>query len=105
MVTVKEATLFFRSYHVKCDERLVSEWMDKCPVGQKLNAPNAKIDEWDMYNFNDWCIVYGSVYEEGIDDQTKIIRLLKEVANLSMKTEDLEKDNFELQSKLNGLPF
>ncbi|MDR7002177.1 hypothetical protein J2Y67_004673 [Neobacillus niacini] len=36
MITVKEATLFFRSYEVKCDEQLVGEWMDKCPAGHAL---------------------------------------------------------------------
>lgn len=36
MVTVKKATLIFRSYEVKCDEKLVGEWMDNNPVGREL---------------------------------------------------------------------
>jgi hypothetical protein len=105
MITVKEATLFFRSHEVKCDEQLVGEWMDKSPVGRALRDSKDEIDEWDMYNFSDWCRVYGTAYENGIDDQTKITRLLEEVAYIKQKNEELQKGNFEIISKLDILPF
>lgn len=105
MITVKEATLFFRSHEVKCDEQLVGEWMDKSPVGRALRDSKDEIDEWDMYAFSDWRKVYGTAYEAGIDDQTKITRLLVEVSYLRMKNEELQKENLELISKLDLLPF
>lgn len=105
MVTVKEATLFFHSHEVKCDEKLVDEWMDKSPVGRDLRDLKDKIDEWDMYNFSDWCRVYGTAYETGIDEQTKITRLLEEIAYLRKENEELKRVNFELESKLDILPY
>lgn len=105
MVTVKKATLFFRSYELKCDEKLVGEWMDDNPVGRELKDLRSELDEWDMYAFSDWCSVRGTAYEDGIDDQTKIARLLEEVANLKKKNDELQKENSELISKLDILPF
>lgn len=105
MITAKEANRFFRSHEVKCDEDLVSEWMDKCPVGRKLRDFKDEVDEWDMYNFSDWSRLYGTAYEEGIDDQTKIARLIEEIAHLRKKNEELQLENFELVSKFDILPF
>jgi hypothetical protein len=62
--------------------------MDKCQVGHELRDKRDEVDEWDMYNFSDWYRLYGSAYEEGIDDQTKIVRLLKEVYQLNRKIQD-----------------
>lgn len=105
MITVKEATRFFRSHEVKCDEKLVGEWMDKCPVGRDLRGLRDDIDEWDMYNFSDWFRLNGTAYEDGIDEQTKIARLLEEVAQLREKNEKLQEENFKLVSKLDFFPF
>ena len=105
MITVKEATLFFRSHEVKCDEQLVGEWMDKCPAGRALRDLKDEIEEWDMYNFSDWWSVRGTAYEDGIDDQTKITRLLEEIAYLKEENGKLHKENYELLSKLDIIPF
>lgn len=105
MITAKEATRFFRSHEVKCEEKLVGEWMEKCPVGRKLRDLKDEIDEWDMYNFSDWFSLYGTAYEEGIDNQTKIARLLEEVACLKEKNAELQQENLELITKLDILPF
>lgn len=105
MITAKEATRFFLSYEVKCDTKLVSEWMDKCPVGRDLRDVKEEIAEWDMYNFSDWLSLYGTAYEEGIDEQTKIARLLEEVAWLREKNAKLQNENLKLLSKLDILPF
>lgn len=105
MITVKDATRFFRSHEVKCDENLVAEWMEKSPVGRSLRDLNNEIDEWDMYSFCDWWRVHGTAYEEGIDDKTKIARLLEEIADLKKENEELRMENLELISKLDILPF
>lgn len=105
MITAKKATLFFRSYEVKCDEKLVGEWMDKSSVGRELRDLRSDLDEWDMYAFSDWWSVRGTAYEDGIDDQTKIARLLEEVAFLKKKNDELQEENSELLSKLDILPF
>jgi hypothetical protein len=105
MITVKEATHFFRSYEVKCVEKLVGEWMDQCQVGRDLRDLKDEIDEWDMYNFSDWCSVYGTAYEDEIDDQTKINRLLKEIDELKKENETLKAEKIALEDSLGILPF
>jgi hypothetical protein len=105
MITIKEATLYFRSHDVKCDEKLVGKWMDQCQVGRELRDLKDEIDEWDMYNFSDWCSVYGTAYEDGIDDQTKINRLLKEIDELKKENETLKAEITALEDSLGILPF
>lgn len=99
------ATHFFQSFELECDEVLVSKWMDKSQVGQDLKNNRNKIDEWDMYNFSDWLRVYGTAYEEGIDDQIQIARLSKEIELLKKEIAKLQQENYELVSELDILPF
>jgi len=47
----------------------------------------------------------GTAYEEGIDDKTKIKRLLEEITELKLQIEVLEKKNEELNAKLGIPPF
>ncbi|MFE4524500.1 hypothetical protein ACFRCQ_20690 [Cytobacillus firmus] len=105
MVTVQKATRFFRLHEVKCDEELVRKWMDTNPVGLALKNKKDSLDEWDMYNFSEWLRVLGTAYEDRIDEQTKITRLLEEVAELKLKNKELEQKNYQLLSKLNFLTF
>lgn len=105
MITVEEVTNFFLSHELKCDKKQVSDWMDKSPVGRDLKAGGHKIDEWDMYNFGDWCRINGTAYEEGINDQTKITRLLEEIIDLKQKNTELQRKNSQLLDKLDCLPF
>lgn len=58
-----------------------------------------------MYNFSDWLRVKGTAYEEGIDDKTKIVRLLEEVADLRQENAKLHQENYQLLSKIDLLPF
>lgn len=105
MITVEGVSDFFRSYELECDEKLISEWMEKSPVGRDLVERGHEIDEWHMYNFQDWWSIKGTAYEEGIDDQTKIIRLLDEIAYLKQKNLELQFENSTLLDKLDYLPF
>lgn len=105
MITVKEANHFFRSYEVKCEEKDVAKWMEKNPVGRELRDFKEEIDEWDMYNFTSWWLADGTAYEEGIDDKTKIARLIEEIADLKKENEQLRLENLELISKLDILPY
>lgn len=105
MVTAKEATRFFQIHEVKCDEELVNEWMDKNQVGYDLKSERDAISEWDMYNFSAWHKVRGTAYEEGIDDKTRIERLLEEIADLKSENTKLQQEKYDLLAKLTPLPF
>lgn len=58
-----------------------------------------------VYNFSDWCRVYGTAYEDGIEDQTKIDRLIKEVFTLKKEIETLKAEKAVLEDSLGILPF
>ncbi|WP_079709891.1 hypothetical protein [Paraliobacillus ryukyuensis] len=75
MSKLMETIKFFRSYGVKCDEKSVEEWLSNTSSTEDVNN---QVCEGDLYNFNDWCRRKGTAYEEGIDDQLRIARLLED---------------------------
>lgn len=99
--TAAEATKFFRSYGAKCDEDLVEEWMRYTIMGRRSD----QICEDDLYAFNNWLICKGTAYEPGIDDKTKIARLLKEIKDLKNENEVLKEKIHVLESELRIMPF
>ncbi|MGG1815094.1 hypothetical protein ABDI16_24120, partial [Cytobacillus firmus] len=59
----------------------------------------------DLYYFNEWCRWKGTPYEEGIDDQTKIARLLEEINDLQSEVSALKKEKENLELRLGINPF
>jgi|SRR5690625_617517 len=99
--TAKEITYYFESYGPKgseCNETLVQEWMNDPNTGI-INNP---ICEDDLDRFKDWCRWKGTAYETGIDDKTKIARLLEETTKLRKEIEVLEEVNKELDEHIDG---
>ncbi|MGU4885134.1 hypothetical protein MAY10_25095, partial [Escherichia coli] len=93
---------FFRSYGLKCEDKLVEEWLNATSITKDFND---QVCEDDLYEFNDWCSLKGTAYEEGIVDQTKIARLLEEVNGLKSEIALLKKDKEELEDRLGVTPF
>ncbi|MBU9711143.1 hypothetical protein [Evansella tamaricis] len=102
LFTTKEVTKFFQSYDVKCDEKLVEEWMNSLPARKN---PSATVSEGDLYQFDGWYRLKGTAYEEGIDDQTKIARLLEEIDELKGKLKEVQREKNDLEDKLGIMPF
>ncbi|MFZ3591887.1 hypothetical protein ACOI1C_22440 [Bacillus sp. DJP31] len=100
MNALLEAMSFFRSYGLKVEESLIKEW-----VLTNDNAKNHQMKEEDIYLFNEWCRWKGTAYEEGIDDQIKIERLLEEIRILKIDKESLKKENDRLEEHLGIYPF
>jgi len=67
---------------------------------RKSAAYKRQVIEDDLYRNNDWCRVKGTHYEEGIDDKTKIARLLEEVASLKKQVEQLKSEKLILEAQL-----
>jgi len=101
-VTVSKATKFFHSYGVKCHDSLVEEWLNSISATKDLSS---NFCEDDLYDFNEWCRWKGTAYEEGINDQTKIARLLEEINELKSEIVALQKKKEDLESKLGVIPF
>lgn len=96
---VSEAIKFFRTYGIKCDEndKFVEEWLNSSPIRKGSRDP---FSEDDLDDFNDWCRWKGTAYEKGIDDETKIKRLLEEISELKSEIDALRKENNELEVRL-----
>ncbi|MFD1852251.1 hypothetical protein [Oceanobacillus bengalensis] len=99
--TAKEATKYFRSYEVKCDEALVQEWLNNTNTRQI----NALVTEKHVWEFTDWWRRKGTAYEEGIDDKTKIERLLIEIQRLEKENDTIRKEKTLLELDLGISPF
>jgi hypothetical protein len=91
VIGLSEMTLFFRSYGLKCDQKNIEEWMIKTNWVNK-NEVKQLISEDDLYDFNEWNRWEGTAYEAGIDDETKINRLLEEIRDLKLEIKKLGRD-------------
>jgi hypothetical protein len=96
----EEAIRFFKSYGFGVDEESVKEWVKENNMKANTTCESRPIIERDLYRYNDWCAVKGTAYEEGIDDKTKIARLLEEVTLLKKEVEDLKDEKRHLENLL-----
>lgn len=103
--TVGEVTRFFQSYGLKCDEKLIEEWVNEKSGKANNSGTIQQISEDDIYSFNDWCRWKGTAYEKGIDDRTKIDRLFEEINGLKKEIETLKTEKIILEEQLGILPF
>lgn len=93
---------FFKSYGFRVDEESVREWV------KKNNREENRINEYrlpnedDLINYNVWCSLIDTAYEEGIDNETKIERLLEEVFQLRKEIEQLHHEK-QLLKELLGI--
>lgn len=104
LFTAKEATTFFHFYDVKCDEKLVKEWMNSTSFPARKDSSTIVCED-DLYAFNEWCRWKGTTYEEGINHQTKIARLLIEIDELKCKLDEVQSEKEDLENRLGIMPF
>lgn len=99
--TAKEATQFFRTYELKCDEELVQEWLNQ--TNNKYH--NTSVTEELVWAFTDWWKQQGTACEDGIDDKTKIERLIIEIQRLEEENSKLREEKVFLEMELGISPF
>jgi hypothetical protein len=100
LVPLKEATFLLHSYGIKCDYGLVEEWIEEGKIkGTNINGI-IHIGEDEVHEFLNDYQWNGTAYETGIDDQTKINRLMEEINDYRKEKEELLKEIRELQLKL-----
>ncbi len=102
ILALSKAIKYFHSYGIKCEEKLVEEWLNNPSTSKDLKD---NFCEKDLYDFNDWCRWKGTAYEEGIDDQTKIARLLEEISSLKNEIAALKIEKVDLEEQLGVMPF
>ena len=100
VLNAEEAIRFFKSYGFRVDEESVKEWVKENNKKANKACESRPIDEDDLYSYIDWCVVKGTAYEEGIDDKTKIARLLEEVSLLKKEVKALKDEKRHLENLL-----
>ena len=96
----KEAIQFFKTFGFRVDEELVNEWVAENNRNVSLTGETRQMLEADLYCFNEWCLIKGTAFEEGIDDKTKITRLLEEVSELRKEIQSLKDESWQLKELL-----
>lgn len=100
VIDAEEAIRFFKTYAFRLDEESVREWAVEFNKGADSSCESRPVEEKDLYTYNMWYVLKGTAYEDGIDDKTKIARLLEEIAELKQKNSELNQEIYLLESKL-----
>ncbi len=104
-LTLQEATSLLHSHGIKCNQGMVKQWLDDGKLkGTEVNGSYTIIVD-EVYNFLEDYRWEGTVFEKGIDEETRIHRFLDEIAMYKGKIEELETENQELKNQLGILPF
>lgn len=107
-LTIEEAAPILRSdYGMEYKDRsitptIVSSWIEQGFIKAYRNGSNQDIviDRLDLEDFVEDSYWEGTAFEKGIDDQTKIERLIDEVRELKIENARLRKENSEYALKL-----
>lgn len=107
-LNIEEAMILLRACGRRCDKHKVEQWL----MEGKLNGTESEgiytINEEDIYRFLEVHKWLGTAYEKGLDDKTKVSRLLEDISYFRQKIIELENENRELKKKLSLseiLPF
>lgn len=102
---LKEVTMLLHSYGFKCDTEMVSRWISEGNIKDTGNGGAYEVLEEEVYGFINAYRWEGTAFEEGIDDQTKIERLLEEMEDLKKQIAKLQEEKAELEDQLGIMPF
>lgn len=108
ILNIEEAMILLRACGRQCDEHKVEQWL----MEGKLNGTDSEgiytVEEEEVYRFLEAYKWEGTAYEKGLDDKTKVSRLLEDISYFRQKIIELENENKELKEKLSiseYLPF
>lgn len=104
-MTIYETVKLLHNYEIECDEKDVRQWISEGRILATENNENYDISEPDVLDFLIDLSNVGTAYEKGIDDQTKIERLMTEVQSLRQEVEELQYEKMKLENELGILPF
>ncbi len=104
-MTISEAIKLLHNHEIECDEKDVLQWITEGKIIATENGKDYDIDELAVLDFLIDLSLIGTAYEKGIDDQTKIERLLAEVKELHQEVDQLRREKMELEYELGIIPF
>jgi hypothetical protein len=100
MLDVSKTTLLMHSFGMKCDKYQVEQWINKGKLKGIEIESKYLVEEDEVYNFLEDYRWSGTAYERGIDEKTKIARLLEEIDEFRQRIKELEDENRALREKL-----
>lgn len=101
----REATSILHSYGIKCSIKEVRQWMVEGRIKSSEREGSYTVEEDEIYRFLHHYRWEGTAYEPGIDDKTKINRLIEEIEDLKQKISQLHNKKAQLEEQLGKLPF
>jgi len=106
ILTEQEATSLMHSYGIKCNKETVKQWLDEGKLkGSKEGSGQYLIVEGDIYNFLEDYRCEGTAFEKGINEKIQIERLINENIELKDELGKLNREIYELESRLGINPF
>jgi hypothetical protein len=100
-LTLEETTSILHSNGIKCNVNQVNKWINT----GKIKAGEQGITKEQVEDFLHRYQWEGTAYEPGIDDQTRIARLLEEVKDLRLENKRLKLENEQLKFDSEVIPF
>jgi len=82
-----------------------SHWISEGNIKSIENGGAFEVLEEEVYRFIEAYRWEGTAFEEGIDDQIKIERLLEEITDLKKQIVKLHGEKAELEDQLGIMPF
>jgi hypothetical protein len=101
LLTIQEATSILQSCGIECHYHDVKRWAVEGEIKAEHSNRVYNIDQNDLYEFLEF-LWKGTSYEIGIDDETKINRLIQENKDFKKRIVLLEKENKKLKQKLSS---
>ncbi|MED4352012.1 hypothetical protein P9265_06645 [Schinkia azotoformans] len=98
-LTIKEATSLLNAYGLECHWHQVKKWAVEGKIKAIHEDRVYRIEEKEVHKFIEASWV-GNGYEVGIDNETKISKLLDQIDDLVQRVEQLEYEKEELQLEL-----
>lgn len=88
-----------------CDKEMVEDWLQNGTLNNNKVDHLYHIQEQDLKNFMYDFRWNGTAFERGIDDATKIERLLQEIQELKEQVSQLHTEKMKLEIQLGIEPF
>ena len=105
ILNADETIRFIHSNGMKCNMETLKQWIED---GRLKGTINDSLYEIHMDDIEEFLYDYqwnGTAFERGIDDSTKIQRLLDEFYTLKRRVLELENMNSELKIRLGEIDF
>ena len=105
ILNINEVREIILELGLTCDHQKVESWLSDGSIKNIQDGNLYKIIEHDIEDFIFDTLWIGSPYERGINNETKIDRLLEEIASLKAKVSKLQDEKHELELELGKMPF